>query len=660
MTTSTRQAQTLQAASLLVLWLQLLGLRQAQPLLLVALPGLALLSCWPPPALQRRRRLISNGLGVALGTALLAVSPLGERSQWLAIVINLLWLLSGFKLLEAERPEEIRRSGLLLLLAIGMAGVYRQALAASLLQGGAALLAVGSLLALEIGAGSRRGLLRRLLTLVGVSVPLMALLFVFGPRTVPYFQLGGGGAQTGLSEELDPGSIASLVQSDAPAMRLQFGNDKPPPPQERYWRIMTLSRFDGRRWRAESDPPRLAPPTDPAAATQPTQLSVLLEPTNLRWLAWSGTGLPLPNEIRRSANGGLWREQPQRQRLLYRLVATSPPNSQPWRLVHPGPGDLAYPQGSNPKLEALATQWRSLESPAARVLAAQRWFLQQGFRYTLQPGTLPVNAALDAFLFERREGFCEHFAAAFTALMRASDVPARVVVGYQGGEWVRPITAARPHLNVTQADAHAWSEVWLPNQGWTRVDPTAWVVPERTQQNLYDSLAAAGSSADQGTLREPPAWLNWLQGQWQALDLGWSLWVMQFDQNRQSELLEQWFGANAARWQSALLAGGLAMLLAAGLVVMSWLQPRRHDRLRRQLDRCLRRLNVTPLPGESLDSCLQRAAREIPELSDQLQSMAVLYSSRRFKPSSDPDWQRLWTNCLEAIKTSRQRVNRAT
>ena len=649
----------LESLSLLMLWLQLLGLSQAQPVLLVALPLLSLLSSWPPAALQRRQRLWSNGAGLLLAAALVMSSPISERSQWLAILSNLIWLLSGFKVLEACTPAELRRSGLLLLVSIGMAGIYQQSLAPSLLQGGAALLAVGALLALEMGAAPPRGIARQLLVLVAVSLPLMALLFVFGPRTVPYFQFAGAGAQTGLSEELDPGSIASLAQNDAPAMRLQFSNDQPPPASERYWRMLTLSRFDGRRWRTNPGAPQLAPPTPAEAAAQPSALTVLLEPTNIQWLAWGGTGLPLPTDIRRSATGGLWREQPVRSRLLYQLVADTPPGQEPWRQVAPSDQDLAYPPDSNPRLEALGAEWRQLGDPAARVAAAQQWFMQQGFRYTLRPGTLPRTHTLDAFLFERKEGFCEHFAAAFTALMRAADVPARVVVGYQGGSWVQPLTGGSPHLSVTQADAHAWSEVWLPGQGWSRVDPTAWVVPERTEQNLYNSLIAAGSNSDLQQLGTPPSWLNWLRGQWQALDLGWSVWVMQFDQTRQSELLQQLFGAQASRWQSGLLIAGLAALLSLGLVVVAWLQPQTHDRRRRQLERCLRHAGVSSHPGASLNALIAEAQQRHPHLVNDWQQLADHYLTARFAPGGSTahtpqHWARLQRRIHMRLRQSRR------
>ena len=57
--------------------------------------------------------------------------------------------------------------------------------------------------------------------------------------------------------------------------------------------------------------------------------------------------------------------------------------------------------------------------------------------------------------------------------MRAADVPARVISGYQGGHVVQPISGG-PYLELRQSDAHAWVEVWLEGEGWQRVDPTLW------------------------------------------------------------------------------------------------------------------------------------------------------------------------------------------
>ncbi len=129
--------------------------------------------------------------------------------------------------------------------------------------------------------------------------------------------------------------------------------------------------------------------------------------------------------------------------------------------------------------------------------AALNLFHDSDFRYTLAPAPLGRDS-VDDFLFDTREGFCEHYSSSFTVLMRAAGIPARVVTGYQGGYWNK----LGDYLLVRNSDAHAWSEVWLAGRGWVRVDPTGAVRPERV------SLGAAAAAGDQ------LAWYrnDWLQG----------------------------------------------------------------------------------------------------------------------------------------------------
>jgi len=649
------QALSLQRAALATLWLSLFSVPQTEPLVLITLPALIGVQLWSPPSLRQRRRLWSHLIGLPLLGICLAITPMGDRGAWLAGFSNLLWLLCALKLLEVEKPGEVRRSALLLLIAIGAAGAFAQDLGPSLLQGTAALFAIGSLLALELGGGQRRQLLKTVVLLVAVSLPLMAALFVLAPRLGPLWLLQGGRSQTGLSDQLDPGSIASLAQSDAQAMRIQFRGMAAPEPAERYWRVLTLSQFDGRRWSKDESRPALAEPTPPQSQNQDPQLTLLLEPTNLQWLPWLGRGLPVPSSIQRSSDGGLWQSEPVRSRSLYRLVAAGPQSPEPWRMVQPGAIDLEVPVEGNPRLKQLGETWRTLPRPEQRLAAAERWFLAQGFRYTLEPGLLPAKDSLDVFLFEQREGFCEHFAAAFTALMREAAVPARVVIGYQGGEWIQPLGGGEGHLQVRQSDAHAWSEVWLPSQGWTRVDPTAWVVPSRLEQSLYDTLGTAGSGADQQRLGRSPSWLNWMQGQWQALDLNWSLWVMQFDQAKQEELLRGLLGSNAEKFQGALLLISLGLLVAGSLWMLQLLQPQQTDRLRRELDWCLRRLGITPQPGESLEACLLRARNSGLGEPAVLELIAKSYGEARFSSIRRTDAQRAWQSCIRQLARQKKR-----
>ncbi|MFO0103868.1 MAG: transglutaminaseTgpA domain-containing protein, partial [Cyanobium sp.] len=333
----------------------------------------------------------------------MASAPLPpKRLQWLTLAVLGLgclgldpgWLLGAFTLalglMAALKLREARdRAGRRL--------VAQQAdLLPSLLQLLAALLSLAGLLQLETNlALAWPQLLRRSLRLLAAALPVALVLFLLLPRIGPFGTAAGGpGARAGpgLSDSLDPGSIATLVDNTGPAARVAFSDDRPPPPAPRYWRVLVHPNFDGQRWLRAAD-------------------------------AESGGG---------AGSGVAGGAEPVHGRALerrsYRLLETGAPPA--WQRQPPRLSELVLPANRNPRLLALGRQWAALAEPAARVQAARAWFLQQGFRYDRQPGVLAGPDGLDRFLFERRVGFCGHYASAFSALMRAAGVPSRVVSGY--------------------------------------------------------------------------------------------------------------------------------------------------------------------------------------------------------------------------------------
>ena len=113
------------------------------------------------------------------------------------------------------------------------------------------------------------------------------------------------------------------------------------------------------------------------------------------------------------------------------------------------------------------------------VAALLSHFNRQPYVYTLRPMPLGTDS-IDEFLFDTRSGFCAHYAGAMTFVLRAAGIPSRVVAGYQGGE----LSGNGSYVQVRQFDAHAWVEYWQPEKGWTSVDPTFQVAPERIEQGL--------------------------------------------------------------------------------------------------------------------------------------------------------------------------------
>ena len=413
--------------------------------------------------------------------------------------------------------------------------------------------------------------LRRGGTLVLQAVPLMLAMFVLFPRVPgPLWGLpsDAGAGRSGLSDKMAPGDIAKLIQSDEIAFRVRF-EGATPTNHFLYWRGPVFWAFDGREW-SEGGPPSLA-----AYPLQDTgnrvRYEVTLEPSRTPWLmaldAVNTGELPADSSV--SADGRLLSSTLVRERKLYRAASFLRYVAQPQL-----PDDyrrlaLRLPTGRNPRAVALAQQWRSEAlaqglDDAAIVNRALALFRQQPFVYTLNPpalGTEPV----DAFLFETRRGFCEHYASSFTVLMRAAGIPARIVTGYQGGS----ASDYGPDWIVRQSDAHAWSEVWLPGEGWRRVDPTAAVAPSRIERNLVSALSPV-ESAGLTMRRSRMALFGQLEARWDWLNGEWNRWVLGYGPELQQWLLGR-FGLEG--WRDLMLAMMLVMSLLGG--VFGWLALRR-------------------------------------------------------------------------------------
>ena len=574
-------------------------------------------------------------------------SPQARRLQWLAealLIVGLVGLqpalllswvaigltvLAGLKLLEAKRLEERRLVGLLQLVSAGVLGAFQADLGPSLLQGLAVFLALAGLLALEAGQGPDwRLLLRRSLQVVAAALPVALALFLLMPRLAPFTpisDLGRGVARIGLNEGLAPGSIASLAANQEPAARVSFEGGEPPAAADRYWRVLVHDRFDGTTWhtsptqRRNGDGSGAAPAGTPSPQAQ--QLWVA-EASGLEAVPWDGAARPLGRELRINGRGELLHGGRSSQRRLYGL-GTSPATGTGWRRIGPRPLDLFLPPGTNPQLEALGRSWREAGPAEARLAVAERWFRAGPFRYTRTPGTLPSRAPLDAFLFERQEGFCGHYASAFSALMRAAGVPARVVSGYQGGTWVQPLAGAG-YLDLRQDNAHAWSEVWIEAEGWRRVDPTTWI-----------------AAAQGGGLRPSPAGgaVGWLKQQWWALDLAWGRWWLGFDREGQEALLQRLLGERRNLVGAVVLAA-VGASLGGSVTVLGWLRNRPEgDAPRRELERALAALardGLVPEAGETLADFSARLGRSEPALAALLEAMAEPYQQWRYGPGPRP------------------------
>ncbi|AWH46586.1 DUF3488 and transglutaminase-like domain-containing protein [Stenotrophomonas sp. ZAC14A_NAIMI4_1] len=459
--------------------------------------------------------------------------------------------------------------------------------------------------------GQVRGVGRLLL----IGLPLALACFWLFPRlTSPLWGVPERAVGTpGLSESMEPDQWLDLMADDTPALRVQFFGAAPQP-EQRYWRGPVLSRFDGHVWTRDRNAD-YRPMPQVAHEGQGWDYQIDYEPTDRRLLVALDLPTAAPEGAMLNAEMSL-----ASQRTLSALSR--------WRL-HSAPAArfdadlpdnqrraaLQLPANFNPRTAALARQWRQEAGTddAAVVRRALDW-IKADFSYTLvtpPPGRDPV----DEFLFGYKAGFCQHFSSAFVVLMRNAGVPARVVTGFAGGTRNR----VGDYWVVRRMDAHAWAEVWLPQRGWVRVDPTAAVAPERILDTLEDRLPEGGD------LNLQQRWLQAGQlGDW--LRRGWNDLVLSFDARRQQQLLQPLGLDDLGPGQ--LLAGFVAAAVLA-LGWMAWLLARgerERDPLLRVWHRLGRRYARLGLAREAHEPALAWAQRVHAQRPDP----ALIALSQRF------------------------------
>ncbi|OAI58475.1 transglutaminase [Ralstonia solanacearum] len=506
---------------------------------------------------------------------------------------------------------------------------------AATLVASATLLLYHWMLLLHPQARTRLSVARTLLRLVLTGLPCAAMLFLLFPRLDhPLWRLPQSTetATSGLTDRMAPGSIGQLILSDDLAFRADF-NGVPPPPEARYWRGIVLWRFDGQAWTASAFRQRAEPAGVPNSADAQhdagplVEYNITLEPTRRHWFFALDRGVSIDalDGLRRSIDAEFLSVQPLDQRIRYHArsrlpgVGASADAQALDRLTEQSA--LVLPPG-NPQARALAEQWAGL-APAERVAAALKLFSGAPFAYTLEPEPLQ-GEQIDDFLFRTRRGFCEHYAGSFVFLMRAAGVPARVVVGYQGGE----VNAVSGDIIVRQSDAHAWAEVWLQGRGWVRVDPTAAVAPQRVARGLAGAVPA---SEFRSRRVEEPAWLRSVRWGLDSLVSGWNRWVLGYDRARQARLFA-WLGLDAAD-PRAVLWGVSALFLLAALPLL-WQQRRpRPDPVLAQWQRVCDRLarhGCVRGAAEGPMAYAERAAARFPQAADALRGIAAGYVALRY------------------------------
>lgn len=397
----------------------------------------------------------------------------------------------------------------------------------------------------------------------------MIVLFIGMPRKeAPFWGLQQPSqtqSRTGLSDTMHPGSIGDLVQSNELAFSATFTNGFVPQQQDLYWRVMIMAERDNTgTWQAIKG---FMDSASPSRQAQKIDYQIVLEDRKGQIPA-----LDYPNGKQQR---GVFHELGDVLRVFSRQgvrgisLSSSLSDELPHRL---NPSEIhLYTQLNNQanlRTYSLAKQLfqQSGGNTEAYINAVYQYFAKQDFSYTLKPPVLSSENSVDEFLFSSKQGFCEHYADAFVVMMRFMGIPARVVTGYQGGEW----NEQGGFWQIRSKDAHAWTEVWLENKRvWKRIDPTAAVSNIRIAVGLDNALP---ESEIKELVNNSSTWSKFAS----QSQVYWQRWVVNFDDEQQRNLFGKlgFDGVNGVTIFMVLMGGSIIAFLP---ILLWWKRVRRHD-----------------------------------------------------------------------------------
>ncbi len=497
--------------------------------------------------------------------------------------VGFLFLSVSLKFLEMKSLRDVYLLVFVLLYLSAVSFLFSQTILHTALQLTVVLLAFGCLLGVNSvvqGGWSKRLWYNGKYVIRGlaIAVPLVIVLFLFFPRLSPLWSIPvkTQEATSGISDSMSPGDITRLGRSGERAFRVEFIDMGIPEPRQRYWRGIVLDRFDGESWSRspQAEVRRRRIDRGFLADAEGAQYNVMLEPTNQRWAFTLQGSRSLSSHLFADDMGlfsfGTEIIQPTRYRLAYTGnesalvdIPTAQKAANAERVRSPSFKDLQLPRSGNPQTRQYVSQLRELMPNDVEFISyLMRLFSEEPFFYTLEPPPTGTHFT-DDFLFSTKTGFCSHYAGSLAFMLRLAEIPARVVVGYQGGEY----NEAGGYLLVHQYDAHAWVEAYVDSAGWIRLDPTAMVAPERISDSLQSAMGNESVlSADPvANLMRSVSWLNWTRLKLDELNYQWQKWVVNYNQDSQQRFFTTVLGGYSMWKIGAVLVGGI--LVVCGIVV---------------------------------------------------------------------------------------------
>ena len=418
---------------------------------------------------------------------------------------------------------------------------------------------------------------------------MMVLLFVLFPRIGPLWGVPQDGiSTTGLSNTMRMGSVAEVAHDESVAMRMRFDGTRPPDAD-----VLPRAGADAlRRHRVAPARPAVRPRRRRSTGCrrcsrgQPLRYEMTLEPLRVaslplleattevepvdgyrssraRTCSGSATG--------RCSSGCASRPRPIRATRTARSRRSGEIQESLRAAARLQPAHARLGRGAARASRRTATSTRPASPPWCCSTSARRLQLHAGARR--------VRPRRDRRVLARpREGFCEHFAAAFVVVMRAAGVPARIVTGYQGAD------ASRSTATTSCARARR-----TPGPSTGR-PASAGSAPTRPPRSRPTASAAARGCAAAGLVAGAiaamsPELLASLRSAWEALNNRWNQWVLNYSRGQQLDVLKN-LGFTSPTWEDlALLLIGMLSSLALAGAAWAWWDRHRVDPWVRQMER---------------------------------------------------------------------------
>lgn len=553
--------------------------------------------------------------------------------------IGLISLMYGFKLLEAKSYRDASLVLFISFFIVVTAFFYSEAIWMGVYLLITMLMILAGLMVLnspqgikstaKVGKASAVTLLQ--------AIPIMAILFFLFPRSsAPLWSMPNDSqAGSGIDDTMTPGSIGALHTFDDIAFRVDFAGEVPSN-SEMYWRGLVLARFDGFTWHKEEHTPLRGELDLPREATY--QYRVQMEPTNRNWLFGLEQLVEAPEGAYLFSDHTWLKRRRVTQRLTYSAQAYDIDFSHQELSERQQSIYLQIPDDSNERTREWAEVQRQKHASDEQFISWILSFIHQNqYHYTLTPQVIETDT-IDGFWFQTQEGFCEHYAGAFVYIMRAAGIPARVVAGYQGGEY----NPYGDYYIIRQSDAHAWTEVWLDGEGWRRVDPTAAIHPSRVDEELRGQTSSRDGWLEEfggDAMFEPPkGFLQNLALRWDAIQSFWNDTVMGYSKDMQFGWLRQ-LGIEKNQYRY-LGYGLLATVLLAGLVFGYWVlrATQKLDPVAKQYIKLLNKLKkkgVRCEPSVGPKELLKLTRSTSPKLYARVAPAVKTYTALRYRNKPD-------------------------